>query len=87
MTGQSYSLLCSIMGSVNNLTYTYQWRRTGAVLQMGPILSFSSLQLSDAGQYICEILGDIYAVSDVFNVTLQGKSYNNYKMHGPWTIH
>lgn len=76
------------MGSVNNLTYTYQWRRNSALLlQMGPILSFSSLQLSDAGQYICEILGDINAVSDVFNVTLQGKSYNNYKnMHRPWAI-
>ena len=75
------------MGSVNNLTYTYQWRRNGApLLQMGPILSFFPLQLSDAGQYICEILGDINAVSGIFNVTLQGKSYNNYKMHGPWAM-
>jgi hypothetical protein len=73
LIGQSYTINCNIMGNFNNLTYAYQWRRNGALLQMGPILSFSSLQLSDAGQYICEITGDVNAVSDIFNLTLQGK--------------
>ena len=74
LTGQNYTIFCSIVGNFNNLTYTYQWRRNSALLlQTGPILSFSSLQLSDAGHYICEIIGDVNAVSDIFTVTLQGK--------------
>ena len=74
MTGQNYRIACNVMGNASNLTYAYQWRRNGALLlEMGPVLSFSSLQLSNAGQYICEIIGDINAVSDTFNITLQGK--------------
>ena len=87
MTGQNYTMLCNIVGNVNYLTYTYQWRRSGALLlQTGPILSFSSLQLSDAGQYICEIIGDINAESDIFNVTLQGNHTTVVKMHRSWII-
>ena len=71
-TGQNYTLTCTIAGTVN-LTYTLQWRRNGAPLsETGAILSFSPLRLSDAGQYTCEVMGDISAMSDVFNVTLQG---------------
>lgn len=84
LTGKNYTLMCNVMGNIN-LTYTYQWRRNGALLpQIGPILLFSSLQLFDAGQYMCETIGDINAMSDIFNVTLQGKQY--HKIHEPWII-
>ena len=46
-------LTCSVSGA--SVT-TYQWRKDGTVLsETGPTLSFSSLRLSHAGQYTCEV--------------------------------
>ena len=71
-TGQNYTLTCNVAGN-SSLSYTYHWRRNDAPLsETGPILSLSPLRLSDAGQYTCEIMGD---VSVIFNITLQGRSY------------
>ena len=52
--GQSYSLTCSVGGVTVS---SYQWRKDGAVLpgETTRVLSFSSLRLSDAGRYSCEI--------------------------------
>ena len=68
--GQSYSLTCSVGGG--NVG-SYQWRKDGAVLhgQTGGVLSFSSLTLSDAGRYTCEIT--VTAASETFTA-LQNQS-------------
>ena len=54
--GSSFSLDCSISGheSLLNVSLTYQWNKTGGThLKSGSILGFSSLRLSDIGEYIC----------------------------------
>ena len=52
--GQDYTLTCSVSGT--SVT-TYQWRKDGTVLsEVRPTLSFSPLGLSDAGEYICEVI-------------------------------
>ena len=68
--GQSYSLICSVGGGTVS---DYQWRKDGTVLQgqTTEVLSFSSLRLSDAGQYSCEII--VTAVSETFTA-VQNKS-------------
>ena len=56
--GGSYSLTCEVSGTSSPVS-TYQWRRDGTVIsEIGQTLSFSSLSLSDAGQYICRISVD-----------------------------
>jgi hypothetical protein len=56
--GQSYSLTCEVSGASGPVS-AYQWRKDGTVLsETGPTLSFSSLSLSDAGQYTCQVSAD-----------------------------
>ena len=56
--GQSYSLSCEVAGA-NDPISAYQWRKDGTVLsETGTTLSFSSLSLSDAGQYTCQVSMD-----------------------------
>ena len=52
--GQSYSLTCEVSGASGPVS-AYQWRRDGIEVSAEPTLSFSSLTLSDAGQYICQV--------------------------------
>ena len=57
--GQSYALTCELpsTGASGPITPSaYQWMKGGAMLsETGPTLSFSSLSLSDAGQYTCQV--------------------------------
>ena len=61
MLGQSYSLTCHVSGAEHlSPSITYQWTKnngTQTLIRVGDdleILSFSSLRLSDAGQYTCQ---------------------------------
>ena len=54
VAGLNYSLACKVSGIDTTVTYT--WRKDDAPLsEVGPILSFSPLRLSDTGQYSCAI--------------------------------
>ena len=62
MLGQSYSLTCGVNGTGNlNASITYQWTKnngTQTQIQVGAdpaVLFFSPLNLSDAGQYTCQV--------------------------------
>ena len=81
MTGQSYNLMCDVPASIS-FNYIYQWRKNGAVLnESGAILSFSQLRLSDAGQYTCEIVGNVTIVSRALNISLRSKSSIKINTH------
>ena len=71
--GQSYTLTCSV--SVASVT-TYQWRKNVSVIQgeTTEMLSFSSLRLSDAGQYTCEVtVNSMTYTSDKQDINIRGK--------------
>ena len=56
--GQSYSLTCEVSGASDPVS-SYQWRKGDTMLsEAGQTLSFSSLSLSDAGQYTCLVTVD-----------------------------
>ena len=58
MVGSMYSLTCTITGAerLTDAVVTYQWRKNGTVVsdQQMATLSFSSLIISDAGNYTCQ---------------------------------
>ena len=55
----SYSLTCEVSGASGPISPSaYQWRKDGTNISTGSILSFTSLSLSDAGQYICQVTVD-----------------------------
>ena len=80
---ESYFLTCTVTGADRlNSTITYRWIKNNAAVssETQSTLSFSSLSLSDAGQYRCRVTvsstllsRSISAVSNTLNVTLQGK--------------
>ena len=58
IVGESYSLTCTVTGADQlNPTITYQWFKDNTVVsgETQSTLSFSSLSLSDAGQYRCDV--------------------------------
>ena len=84
--GQAFSLKCTISGvEALNPILTYQWIKSNSTgrMQVGSntsTLSFSSLRLSDAGQYSCQVIVSSFYLRDALNVTsapfdvhLQGK--------------
>ena len=81
--GQSYSLTCTVAGAEQlNPTITYQWFKDNTVIsgETQSTLSFSSLSLSDAGQYRCDVTvsspyvsQNINEMSDVIDVRIMGK--------------
>ena len=76
--GRHFTLICSISGLNNlaNLSILYQWsKKNGTLMQAGTnssIFTFSSLRLSDAGQYTCQvIINSIHLFKDI----VSNKSY------------
>ena len=72
-----------------NFTHTLQWRKDDSLIpEIGPELSFSQLQLSDAGQYTCElVMGMVTIVSNRFNISLQGEqSKSSMALHIKFSI-
>lgn len=80
--GQSYTLTCNISGA--GIDVTYQWRKDDADItdEMQLTLSYSSLRLSNAGQYTCEVTitssilvgGTISSTSNTLDVSLSSES-------------
>ena len=84
IVGSVYSLTCAITGAerLTNSNVTYQWFRSGEVVpgQTMETLPFSSLSISDAGDYSCAITlssyllsGPISRNSDPFTLMLSRK--------------
>ena len=86
--GQAFSLKCTISGvEALNPILTYQWIKSNSTgrMQVGSntsTLSFSSLRLSDAGQYSCQVIVSSFDALNVtsapFDVHLQGKIINDH---------
>ena len=87
--GESYSLTCTVTGADRlNPTITYQWFKDNTVVsgETQSTLSFSSLSLSDAGQYRCDVTvrstllsQSVTKMSNTQDLTLQSK-YNSSLM-------
>ena len=87
--GDSYSLNCTVTGADRlNATITYQWFKNNTVVsgKTQSTLSFSSLSLSDAGQYRCDVTVSstllsqpVMNMSNTHDLTLQSK-YNSSLM-------
>ena len=64
-----FSLTCNVSGTGNlNLpTFNYQWKKGGGIIpgQQGRTLSLSPLNVSTAGQYMCEVT--VISLSGPFN--------------------
>ena len=86
--GESYSLTCTVTGADRlNPTITYQWFKDNTVVsgETQSTLSFSSLSLSDAEQYRCDVTvsstllsGSISKMSNTQDLTLQSKCIQYY---------
>ena len=89
--GESYSLTCTVTGADRlNPTITYQWFKDNTVVSLTgetqSTLSFSSLSLSDAGQYRCDVTvsstllsQSVTKMSNTQDLTLQSR-YNSSLM-------
>ena len=75
--GFSYSLTCNVIFSGGvDFNFTYAWMKGSIILsETGSSLSFSSLRLSDAGAYMCEVTANLQhhfvSRSNIRNVTLK----------------
>ena len=69
--GESYSLTCTVTGAVRLYpTIAYQWFKNNTEVsgETQSTLSFSSLSLSDAGQYRCDVtVGSALLNRDIAN--------------------
>ncbi len=82
MTGQSYSLTCTVTGADSlTPTITYVWTRGGtSVAGSDSMLTFNPLKLSNSGEYVCTVTvtSDLLTTtltdaSDTVEVTIKGK--------------
>ena len=81
--GESYSLTCTVIGADRlKPTITYQWFQDNIVVsdETQSTLFFSFLDLSDVGQYRCDVTvsstllnTSITAMSNTQNLTVQSK--------------
>ena len=57
VVGLSHTLICNVLGADNlNPNMTYLWTRSsGQIMANTNTLNFHSLQLSDAGEYTCQV--------------------------------
>lgn len=77
--GQSYTLTCRIYGTDSPVT-AYRWMKDGTLLsnEAQESISFSSIMLSDAGQYTCEVTVESIKYSTVEEITITSKVYYSY---------
>ncbi len=84
MAGQSYTLTCTVTGAeALTPTISYQWFEETSSRVMLPTtsadLTFDPLNLSDAGQYSCDVIvfvtSDLTASSGVEDLIIQSE-YN-----------
>ena len=75
IVGQNYTLTCRVHGTDSTVT-AYQWMKNGTLLsnEMQATLSFSSIRLSDAGQYTCEVTVKSMKYSTVEEITIASKN-------------
>ncbi len=82
VAGQNCTLVCSVSGiGSSNPTITYRWIKNNgtAPIQVGGnsnMLVFSSLRLSDAGQYTCQVTvgSEMYGYTEYIHV--KSKNHN-----------
>ena len=82
MLGQNgYSLMCGVTGTENlNSSIAYQWTNSsGAEIGTDKMFLFSSLRVSDAGQYTCRAtvsspyLNSDITMMDTHDIRIQSK--------------
>ena len=68
----SYSLTCYVAGgTVNGITY--QWRKNNTAYGGGATIQFNALQLSDGGNYSCDVLVGNKNYSTYYNLMVKSK--------------
>ena len=79
--GAEYELTCRVIGgSISNANY--QWQENGIIKpnENGQILSFSSLSLSDAGQYTCIVSFDTLSSRNHTDIVLQSMQQHAHSL-------
>ena len=89
VAGQNCTLVCSVSGvsSSNLATISYQWTKNNgtAETQVGnnsSMLVFSSLRLSDAGRYTCQVTvgSEMFGYSEYINIHSEIQKYNQHEV-------
>ena len=72
--GQNYTLTCRVYGTDRPIA-AYQWMKNGIRLtnQIQETLTFTSIMLSDAGQYTCEVTVESVQYSTVEDINIASK--------------
>ena len=72
--GESYTLTCHVHGTDNAVT-AYRWMKDDTLLsnEMQATLFFSSIRLSDAGKYTCEVTIESKKYSTDEEITIASK--------------
>ena len=71
---QSYSLTCTFTGTTSSAS-RYRWLKNGIPVEseIAQTLSFSPLQLSDAGLYTCEVTINSVVRTGNYSISIQSK--------------
>ena len=72
--GQNFTLTCRVYGTDHPIT-AYRWMKNGIQLtnETQETLSFSSIMLSDAGQYTCEVTVESVQYGTVEEIIIASK--------------